>query len=167
MLPSGTPETPKPSPATQGPIREAAVATYLNSYIAGWLSFLQLLCPVFLLQVMVILSWSFWFLAHSNPKVPSQSFCPDIGHWLFIDQSKNQLGTRTFNIWTHRFPILEARLIQSIRTNPQPNTTWPHPAVEIRHIMVMFLLSLGLSLDSGDLFYKPLCVYGTRLRLSL
>ena len=36
-------------------------------------------------------------------------------YWLI----KKQLETRIFSIWTHRFPILGARLIQIIGTNPQ------------------------------------------------
>ena len=45
---------PKPSPAIPGPL-----ATYLKPHMASWLYLLPLLCPILLLQVMVILSLFF------------------------------------------------------------------------------------------------------------
>lgn len=74
------------------------VATYWNSYMACWLSLLQLLCPILLSRVMAIQCLSFFqFLGHENLKVPLQSTCPAIS--CCIDRSKtNWVGTRTFSV---------------------------------------------------------------------
>jgi hypothetical protein len=56
-------------------------------------------------------------------KVPPLSPCPDIGLWLFIDQSKTSWGQRpsvSGHVESH--VILEAKLRQSNRINPQHHT---------------------------------------------
>ena len=50
----------------------------------------------------------------SKSKGPALVYLPSIGHWFFIDL-ENQLKTRTFSVWTCRFPILGAKLTQGIR----------------------------------------------------
>jgi hypothetical protein len=96
------------------------VATYPNSYMAGWLSLLHLLCPILPPGVMVIPCLPFsQYLALANLKFLPQSVCPPIGCWLFIDQSKPNWGKGPSVVWTHRFRVWGIGLIRSSGTDPQ------------------------------------------------
>ena len=87
---------------------------------------------------------------------------------------KNQVGKRTFSIWTHRFPILGAGLIQSVGANPQhrrdgiPNetrssrrmslTSWqlPRTCVSMQAFRFSFLITVFVILHSNSASAQPL-----------
>jgi hypothetical protein len=112
--------TSNPLPATIGLIWEVARATFLKSYMAGWLSFLQLLHPILLLQLWQSLSPPPLHPSLHNYKGTSlSSFAQPLASVIFIGCSKtslikNQLGTRTISAWSHRW------LIESKHQNQSP-----------------------------------------------
>ena len=88
MLPSGTPEVSKPSPATPGPISEVN-SGHLPKFLHGWLAF----SPFPLMSHRSL--WSpclplFQYISQVNLKVLPQYVSPTIGCWLFIDLSKTK-----------------------------------------------------------------------------
>ena len=120
MLSSNAPETSKASLANPGPIREVA-SGHFPKFLHGWLTFSS-----------AALTFHPSLPSHGDPLsslFPVPSLCKSKGpasvclasHWLLALYwlIKNQLGTRTFSVWTHGFLILGAGLIQSFRTNPQ------------------------------------------------
>ena len=105
--------TPAPSPSLpflpQAQSEKWLAATYPKPHMAVWLYLSPVLGPILLLQVRAIL---FSSLSPGWHNAKGRTMCPVFGCWHLYWSIKNQLGTRTINIWT---------LIQKTRTNLQHN----------------------------------------------